>query len=158
MAMVYFSMPFLGELSNEQFFKTIKDRGYRHFSLNNPFKAWKDLSPTEKEFGGMPAQDAKIGDQQFYAIESYVQDHIGVARVDTFRTKGEMGWMPFSRTLNQWKDVDTTKRTKYDAFISSSLSRLGNQRRAKPTEEKKDPIKIPFKLYNNKGAVSVAAT
>lgn len=158
MAMVYFSMPFLGELSNEQFFKTIKDRGYRHFSLNNPFKAWKDLSPTEKEFGGMPAQDAKIGDQQFYAIESYVQDHVGVARVDTFRTKGEMGWMPFSRTLNQWKDVDTTKRTKYDAFISSSLSRLGNQRRAKPTEEKKDPIKIPFKLYNNKGAVSVAMT
>lgn len=155
MAMVYYSMPMLAELSNEQFLQTVKDRGYRHFSLNNPFKQWSDLTPTEKEFGGMPPQDAKIGEQQFYAIEAYVQDFIGMARVGTNRMVGEMGYMPFTRTLNQWKDVDTTKRTKYDAYISSSLSRIGNQKRVKPEEAEKKPMIMPFRKYDNSGAMSI---
>jgi hypothetical protein len=45
MAMLYFSMPMLCELSER--FCDDKDRGYRHFSLNNPFKTWLELSPTE---------------------------------------------------------------------------------------------------------------
>jgi hypothetical protein len=155
MAMVYFSMPMLCELSNERFLAMIKDRGYRHFSMNNPFKSYKDLSPTEKEFGGAPAQDAKIGEAQFYAIESYIQDHIGIARDDSKRPEGDMGYMPFSRTLVQWKEVDPNNRTKFDAYISSSLSRVGNRKKMRVVEESK-PILIPFKRYNNDGSVSRA--
>ncbi|WP_430611486.1 hypothetical protein [Flavobacterium sp. JP2137] len=156
MASVYFSMPFLPELSNEKFLQYVKDRGYRHFVLNNPFKLWKDLSDTEQEYGGVPPQDAKIGEYQFYAVEAYIQDHIGVARDESKRTIGEMGYMPFTRTLIQWKDVDPTKRTKYDAYISSSLALLGNQRRIKIEVEEPKPITIPFKRYDNSGAISKA--
>lgn len=149
--MVYYSMPALIEQSNEQFLKLIKERGYRNFSMNNPFKLWKDLNPTEKLYGGAPQQDTKIGDQQFYAIESYIEDYVGVAREtrkEIDRIQGQMGWMPFSRTLTQWKDVDTTNRTKYDAYISSSLSRLANQKRKLKTETKVKKLSF-FTKYNN---------
>lgn len=155
MAMVYFSMPILPELSNERFLQIIKDRGYRHFVKNNPFKAWQKLSPAEKEYGGMPQQDVKIGEQQFTAIESYVQDYIGVSRDESNRPIGEMGYMPFSRTLTQWKDVDPEKRTKYDAYISSSLALLGCQTRVKKKLEQQKKSKITIKRYNNKGLYSV---
>ena len=158
MSHVYFSMPFLAELSSEKFSQYIVDRGYRHFSKNNPFKNFNELSHTEKEFGGVPAQDSKVGDQQFYAIEAYIEDHVGVSRSDSNRPLGEMGFMPFTRTLQQWKDVDTTKRTKYDAYISSSLSLLGNQSRIKKVQpEKPKPIKIRslYNTYNNNGSVSI---
>lgn len=157
MSMVYLSMPILPELSSEKFSQYLVDRKYRHFVLNNPFKTeWKDLSPTEQEFGGVPPQDAKIGDQQFYAIEAYIIDHIGVARDASTRPIGDMGTMPFNRTLNQWKDVDPNKRTQYDAYISSSLSRIGNQRRIKVEAPKQNPMRIPFRRYDNTGTISKA--
>lgn len=154
MAMVYYSIPMLSELSNEAFLQYIVNRGYRHYSLNNPFKNYDKLSDTEKKLGGAPAQDAKIADQQFYAIESYIEDSIGVAYDNINRSKGYMGDMPFTRTLEQWKDVDLKNRTKYDAFISSSLSRIGCQRRIKKTGPKKVAFFNPFQKYNNTGKIS----
>jgi len=157
MAMVYYSIPMLSELSNEAFLQYVVDRGYRHYSLNNPFKPYLALSHTEKKLGGAPPQNAKIADQQFYAIESYIEDHVGVANDNRCRKKGFMGEMPFSRTLAQWKDVDLTDRTKYDAYISSSLSRLGCQRRVHKTETANIITRNPFKQYNNKGQISEGA-
>ena len=156
MAMVYLSMPILPELSSEKFSQYLVDRKYRHFVKNNPFKKWIDLSDSEKTFGGVPPQDAKIGDQQYYAVEAYIIDHVGVSRDASKRKIGEMGEMYFNRTLIQWKDVDPQKRTKYDAYISSSLSILGNQSRIVQEVEKPKPMRIPFKKYDNKGTVSKA--
>lgn len=156
MAMVYLSMPILPELSSEKFSQFLVDRKYRHFVLDNPFKFWKDLSDTEKLYGGVPPQDSKIGDQQYYAIEAYIIDHVGIARDESKRPIGEMGGMFFNRTLKQWKDVDPNNRTKYDAYISSSLSRLGIQRRIKVELPPEKPKRIPFKTYDNTGQISKA--
>jgi hypothetical protein len=144
MAMVYYSIPMLSELSNEAFLQYIYDRGYRHYSLNNPFKNYQELSHTEKKLGGAPPQSTKIADQQFYAIESYIEDNIGIAHDNRNRPKGTMGNMPFTRTLEQWREVDLADRTKYDAFISSSLSRLACQRRIKKKETIKRKFINPF--------------
>ena len=156
MAMVYYSIPLLGELSNEAFLTYIMDRGYRHYSLNNPFKTWKELSPTEKKIGGAPPQNSKIADQQFYAVQAYIEDYVGVSHDESKRPLGTMGDMVFNRTLEQWKNVDLKDRTKYDAYISSSLSLLGNQKRIlKPKEETK-PRRNPFRQYDNSGQISKA--
>lgn len=155
----YYSIPFLAELSNEKFLSTVVERKYRHFSLNNPFKRWDELSDTEKKYGGAPPQDAKIGDQQFYAIESYIQEHIGVARTDTHRPVGTMGFMPFNRTLGQWKDIDTSTpggRTKFDAYISSSLAALANQKR-EIKRQASTPVELPFQKYDNTANISKAS-
>lgn len=157
-ACVYYSMPVLGELSNEAFLTYIKDRGYRHFSMNNPFKKYADLSHTEKLIGGAPPQDAKIADQQMYAIEAHIEDHVGVATDNSKRKIGEMGDMVFTRTLIQWKDVDLTSRGKYDAYISSSLSRLACQTRIKVKEEVQEEKFDYFLRYDNSGVNSKELT
>lgn len=153
MAMVYFSMPMLCELSNYDFLRMIKNRGYRHFSMNNPFKNFKDLIPTELEFGGCPPQNEKIGTAQANMINSYIEDYIGTAMEEINRSKGDMGYMPFTRTLLQWKTVDLSKRTDFDAYISSSLSLVGNQKiETKPLPPRK--AGSPFQKFNNSGTIS----
>ncbi|WNH10047.1 hypothetical protein [Thalassobellus suaedae] len=156
MLCVYYSVPLLGELSNEAFLKHIKNRGYRHFSMNNPFKTYKQLSHTEKEIGGAPAQDSKIADQQFYAVEAYISDRVGVARESNNRPLGTMGSMVFNRTLEQWKEVDLANRTKYDAYISSSLSLVGNQKQIIKQDVIAEKRRNPFKKYDNSGTFSKA--
>ncbi len=155
MAMVYFSMPMLCELSNFEFLRMIKNRGYRHFSLNNPYKTYAELIPAEKELGGVPPQNDKIGEQQFYATEAYVFDYMGVAKNDQNRLVGEMGYFPFSRTIQQLQKVDLRKRTKFDAYIGLSLSLIGNQKRIyKAIEQKPIQLSTLFKTFDNSGNVS----
>jgi hypothetical protein len=156
MSMVYFSMPILGELSNEAFLTYLVDRGYRHYSLNNPFKKWHELSPTEKKLGGVPPQGNTIADGQMYAMLAYIEDHVGIADTNTHRPIGTMGNMVFNRTLTQWKDVDLKNRTKYDAYISSSLSRLANQKIAIKKPENREKRRNPFQQYDNSGTLSKA--
>jgi hypothetical protein len=160
MCCVYFSMPMLIELANEKFLSVLRDRGYRWFSMNRPNKTWNELSPTEQEFGGVPAQGQKIGDAQFYAVEAFINNHVGVetrtSESTQHRSYGEMGnKMLFNRTLYQWKEVDTNKRTKFDAYISSSLVLVANQRRVvvKPTTST-ELYSIPISMYDNKGNLS----
>ncbi len=155
MVMVYFSIPMLAELSNESFLRMIKKRGYRHFSLNNPYKTFKKLTPTERELGGIPA-NKDVGLQQFYAIEAYIEDYIGHASNDDNRKFDEIGYMPFNRTLKQWREVDLDKRTAYDAFISSSLAALGNQKLTIKVEKKSEGFN-PFTRYDNSGNFSKIA-
>jgi hypothetical protein len=114
----------------------------------------KDLSPTELEFGGAPAQDSKIGDAQFFAVQSFVQNHIGYADDDSERPKGQIGDFPFTRTLYQLKEVDLSNRKSYDAYISFSLALLGNQKIIRKTETTTTKLPMPFKRYNNAGNFS----
>lgn len=155
MLMVYYSMPMLCEESNDKFLTMIYDRGYRHYSMNNPFKFYDELTPNQKKYGGAPPQDSKIGDAQFFAIQTYIEQYIGYSDDSSIREPGTIGYMPFNRTLLQWKDVDPDDRTKFDAYISSSLALLANQRRVRKAPEKKSWIN-PFKKYDNSGTISVA--
>ena len=159
MVAIYYSLPMNIELSNERFLHKLKDWGFRHFVMNNPFKkSWNELSPQEKETGGSPQQDAKIGEAQFYATEAYIEDHIGVARDNKYRMQGEMGDNPFTRTLYQYKEVDTSNRGKFDAYIGASLADVGNQpRRIQQQEQEQKRITVPFTKYDNSGAVSQIA-
>lgn len=155
---VFFSMPVLPELSNEALQQYFIDRGYRNFVLNNPFKTEADLSANEKLYGGVPPQGDKIADKQFYSIQEYIDIYVGEALDESNRKIGEMGQMYFTRTLLQWKDfTPSEKRTKYDAYISSSLARCGCHRRTlKTNTEPPKPINVRsiLRTYNNKGLIS----
>lgn len=153
----FYGMPGLIELSNEDFLKTLKRRGLRLFSMNRPDKKYKDLTPTEKELGGISPQGDKIGTAQFYAIETFIQDCVGRATekdpAKQNRELGEMGKMYFNRTLEQWKDVDPNKRTDFDAYISSSLVELANQKVViTKTETKAVSVNLPFSKYKLESA------
>lgn len=159
MAMVYYSIPMLPEFSSDKFSQFILDRGYRHFVKNNPHVQWKDLSTEEQKYGGVNAQNQKFRERQYQTINTYIEQYVGVAKDRDNRALGQMGFMPFSRTLNQWKEFDpNAARTKFDGYISSSLALIGTQNRfSLNVSPPPKPIRIPYKKYNNEGLISTPA-
>lgn len=154
MAMVFFSMPVLPEMSNIVLLKTLKDRGYRNFVVNNPLKKISELKPNELDLGGFPQQGKGGQDAQYTILEKYIEDHVGVGRDGAERGAGVMGTMPFTRTLIQWKDVDLNDRTDFDAYISGSLALLGLNTAPKIKEVKQVEKFSLFPQYDNTGQIS----
>ena len=61
-------------------------------------------------------------------LSLYIEKYIGMDMDGSYRTIGDMGTMPFSRTLEDWAKFDITNRTKFDACISSGLAIMANQK------------------------------
>ena len=122
MACVFFGMPILCENNKPRLLYHFKRRGYRGFSMNRPDKTYQQLSPFEKECGGIPNSSEDIRQAHAGAIETYIESHVG--QMDD----GEFGQMYFDRTLEDWIGFDITKRTDYDATISSGLACMAVQK------------------------------
>ena len=150
MSLVFYGMPILAENNKPRLLYHIKNRGYRGFSMNRPDKAWNKLSATEKEIGGIPNSSEDIKQAHASAIESYINDYVGL------RENGEYGNMYFNETLNDWAAFDINNRTKYDASISSGLAIMAcNKNRYAPVAQKQDiKVSFGFKKYDNSGSYS----
>ena len=122
MALVFYSMPILAENNKPRLLYYLRRRGYRGFSMNRPDKIWNKLSTAEKEVGGIPNSSEDIKQAHAAAIEMYIQDHVGIQQDGTF------GNLYFNDLLNDWSKFDITKRTKFDATISSGLAIMANNR------------------------------
>ena len=118
--------------------------------MNRPDKVWNKLSVAEKEIGGIPNSSEDIKQAHAAAIETYINDHVGM--IDD----GIYGTMYFNSTLNDWAKFDITKRTKYDASISSGLAIMAcNRHLYKPNPQRENtPLGINISKYNNKGIAS----
>ena len=123
MACVFYGMPILCENNKPRLLYHFKRRGYRQFSINRPDKTWNQLSKTEKELGGIPNSSEDIRQAHAAAIESYINDHVGI-----INDQDDHGQMYFSRTLEDWARFDITARTKHDASISSGLAFMAVQK------------------------------
>jgi len=149
MALVYYGMPILAENNKPRLLYHLKRRGYRGFSMNRPDKVWNKLSVTEREIGGIPNTSEDIKQAHAAAIETYINNHVGVT------TEGG-GNIYFNRTLNDWAKFDINKRTKFDAAISSGLAIMACNRHLyhpKPKVEKQ-ALNLKISRYNNKGSHS----
>ena len=147
MACIFYGMPILAENNKPRLLYHFKRRGYRGYSMNRPDKTFADLSKSEKELGGMPNSSEDIKQAHAAAIESYIEDYVGIINED-----GDHGKMYLQKTLEDWARFDITKRTAHDASISSGLAIMAVQRfkyrpRAERTVKK---IDIGFSRYNNK--------
>jgi hypothetical protein len=149
MACVFYGMPILAENNKARLLYYFKRRGYRGFSMNRPDKVWSKLSPTEKEIGGIPNSGQDIIQAHAAAIETYVENHVGI-QGDNF------GSMYFQRTLNDWARFDISNRTKHDASISSGLAIMAcNKHMYTPVYEvQKTAVPLNFKRYDNNGNTS----
>ena len=150
MALVFYGMPMLAENNKPRLLYYLRRRGYRGFSMNRPDKVWNKLSVAEKEVGGIPNSSEDIKQAHAAAIEMYIQDHVGMKSDNTF------GAMYFNRTLNDWTRFDITKRTKYDATISSGLAVMACNRHLYNPNAKieREPVNINFAKYNQSGNMS----
>ena len=150
MALVFYGMPLLCENNKPRLLYYLKRRGYRGFSMNRPDKTWNKLSIAEKEIGGIPNSSEDIKQAHAAAIESYIQQYVGL--------KDDLlyGDMYFNNTLNDWSKFDINNRTRFDATISSGLAIMAcNKNLYKPKPEKTiTSIDFGFTKYNNKGITS----
>ena len=152
MALVFYGMPLLAENNKPRLLYYLKRRGYRGYSMNRPDKMWNKLSVAEKEVGGIPNSSEDIKQAHAAAIESYIQDHVGV------KEDGQYGNISFNDTLNDWAKFDINNRTKFDAAISSGLAIMAcnkNLYRPRPTRTE-TTVNFGFTKYNNKGMLSKA--
>ena len=150
MAIVFYGMPILAENNKPRLLYYLRRRGYRGFSMNRPDKIWNKLSVAEKEVGGIPNSSEDIKQAHAAAIEMYIQDHVGMKQDGTF------GDLYFNRTLNDWARFDITKRTKFDATISSGLAVMANNRHlyAPNAKIEKPKLNISISKYTNTGSMS----
>jgi len=150
MAIVFYGMPILAENNKPRLLYYLRRRGYRGFSMNRPDKVWNKLSVAEKEVGGIPNSSEDIKQAHAAAIEMYIQDHVGMKRDGTF------GDMYFNKTLNDWSRFDITKRTKFDATISSGLAIMACNRHlyAPNAKVEKPKLNINIAKYENRGNMS----
>ena len=151
MACFFYGMPILVENNKPRLLYHFKNRGYRAFAMNRPDKALAKLSKTELEIGGIPNSSEDVKQAHAAAIETYIEQHVGIDMEGTYRPTDEMGTMPFTRTLEDWARFDINNRTKHDASISSGLAIMATQRHLYVPEVKKSKISLKFAQYDNKG-------
>jgi len=150
MACVFYGMPILAENNKPRLLYYFKRRGYRGYSINRPDKVYNKLSVTEREIGGIPNSSEDIKQAHAAAIESYIEDHVGLL------ANGDYGDMYFQRTLEDWAKFNINNRTSHDASISSGLAIMAcnkNKYRPNPQVERKI-YNLGFKKFNNKGETS----
>jgi len=149
MACIFYGMPILAENNKPRLLYHFKRRGYRGFSMNRPDRIFNKLSATEREIGGMPNSSQDIMQAHAAAIETYIEEHVGL---------NEMGYgtMYFQDTLEDWARFDINKRTNHDASISSGLAIMACNRNKYMPTEKREIVSVPlgFKKYNNQGTTS----
>jgi len=150
MALAFYGMPVLAENNKPRLLYYLKRRGYRGFSMNRPDKVWNKLSVAEKEVGGIPNSSEDIKQAHAAAIEMYIQEHVG------HMGDGIYGNIYFNETLNDWARFDITKRTKFDASISSGLAIMAcNRHLYRPHAEIVKPkLNLNIAKYTNTGATS----
>ena len=149
MALHFYGMPILAENNKPRLLYYLKRRGYRHFSINRPDKVYNKLSVTEKDIGGIPNSSEDIKQAHAAAIESYIEDYVGI-------TNDGYGQMYFQRTLEDWGKFNINNRTKHDASISSGLAIMAcNKNKYTPVyRQQKQAVQLGFKKYNNTGDIS----
>ena len=149
MALHFYGMPILAENNKPRLLYYLKRRGYRHFSMNRPDKVYNKLSVTEKDIGGIPNSSEDIKQAHAAAIESYIEDYVGI-------TNDGYGQMYFQRTLEDWGKFNINNRTKHDASISSGLAIMAcNKNKYTPVyRQQKQAVQLGFKKYNNTGDIS----
>jgi hypothetical protein len=150
MAIIFYGMPILCENNKPRLLYHVKRRGYRGYSMNRPDRVWNNLSQTEKEIGGIPNSSEDIKQAHAAAIETYIDECVGVIGDDQY------GDMYFDRTLNDWSRFDINNRTKFDASISSGLAVMAcNKNRYAPINKVvRNNISLGFKRYDNTGSIS----
>jgi len=146
MACIFYSMPILVENNKPRLLYHFKRRGYRGFSMNRPDKLKSALSKSELELGGIPNSSEDIKQAHAAAIESYIEEYVG-------KNEESYGNMYFQRTLEDWARFDISRRTSFDASISSGLAIMACRKHLyKPnTDRTVKKLDFEFSRYKNEG-------
>ena len=152
MACVFYGMPILIENNKPRMLHHFKNRGYRGFSLTRFDKLANRLSNDEKLLGGIPSSSQDIITSHAIGIESYILKFVGKysqgQSTVSIREEGEIGSMPFERTLKDWGKFNISKREKFDITVASGYALMGlNRKSFTPKEKERTPIVMKLQRF-----------
>lgn len=165
MASVFYGYPLLVENNKYGIVRFFQRAGYEGYIMKRPDYLTPEGARSTKTLG-VPSNSADIIQEHAQAIERYIHKHVGEwtekdeqealrAGEGGHREVGSMGVMYFERTLDDWRNFDIKKRTKYDASISSGYALLAAQ---KPIKAKREVSSISsaslLRRYDNSGSKS----
>lgn len=157
----FYGLPILAESNIKDFVKYLFLDNCRGFSMNRIDILGTKLMGDDLVLGGQPMTGKHVLNTHENAIRTFIQHFVGKKSEEKYRGNqemGTMGIMPFNRTVMDWMKFNPTKRTAYDATISSGLALMGSQRhKYRPKPKKVDPKKTVSLLrkYSNKGDIGV---
>lgn len=152
----FYGAPILVESNRIDLLRHMRNRGYRNFALNRLDRPANKLNENEIEYGGQTLSSADILDSHMNSIGTWIQNYVGYSSKEEIRPLDEIGDMPFDETLRDWLAFDPSKRTKFDATISSGLAIMATQpQKYKPEPPKRDENRLKglFPKYSNKGSI-----
>jgi len=151
MATVFYGMPIMIESNKARILYHFKNRGYRGFVITRFDKPANRLSPTEKMLGGLPSNSEDVIHMHANAIELYINKYVGIYSqgqdVVAAREEGEIGSMPFNRTLRDFSKFDLRNRTKHDATISAGLALLGCNRKSYTVQQVSKSLDFKIRTF-----------
>ena len=153
MCCVFYSLPVLVENNKKMLLEHFYQNGYRGFSITRFDKDMNRLSADEKKLGGVPNSGPDIIQKHWTSLEKYVNDYVGEYTCEDgeqpIREIGEIGDMPFNRTLGDWLKFDINNRTKFDASISSGLALMAVNREIYRPKVERKTVTLKIKRYRN---------
>jgi hypothetical protein len=126
MAAVYYGYPLLVENNKRRIIDYFEERGYINYIMKRPAFLQPKNHRYQTDDYGVPSNSTDVIDQHAQAIESYIEDHVGINE-----KTGVFGNMYFDRTLNDWAKYKISDRTKFDLSIAAGFALLGAQARKK---------------------------
>ena len=123
MAAFFYGYPILIENNKYGIARYFELRGYDGYLMDRPRHLMSPNAKVNVKTKGIPSNSQDVIQAHAQAIEAYIHNHVG-SNPET----GEVGNMPFNRTLEDWIGFKIDNRTKYDLTISSGLCLLGAQK------------------------------
>tara|TARA_R110002074_G_scaffold30333_3_gene85997 strand:- start:2959 stop:5064 length:2106 start_codon:yes stop_codon:yes gene_type:complete len=122
MAAVYYGYPLLIENNKYGIVRYFESRGYAGYVMDRPVHLRSGSMSSTVRTKGIPSNSQDVIQAHASAIEDHIHNHVGIAE------SGEVGSMPFNRTLEDWVGFQIDNRTKFDLTISSGLALLAAQK------------------------------
>ena len=119
----FFGMYALVENNKPRLLEYMAEKGYRGYSLTRPDKKWSELSPFEKDFGGIPASTQTNKDVASL-LKDFITDYIGQGLPHECTCY-------FGDMVEEWKNFDVNKRKEFDMSVASQLALMACQYKVK---------------------------
>lgn len=148
MASLFYGYPILAENDKDGIITYFEQRGYLGYLMKRP-KRYMARNSRVKDEIGVPG--TAMVEPVYYALNDYINQYVGETK------EGEVGkLMLFNRTLQDWLRYEPSKRTAYDATVSSGMALCAIQTDIeikKKTEKTVLPV-VPVRKYKVVGNYS----
>lgn len=126
----FFGFYALIESNKSRVLEYMYEKGFTGYALRRQDKKWKNLSDSEKLWGGIPSSTETVKDQ-VSGIQDYVSDFVGINLENDCKV-----W--HKDIIEELIDFIPSQRKKFDLAVASGLAIMGSQYKDKKRNEDPD--------------------